>query len=330
MTGALGYIGREVLRDLKKHNFQVQAIVRTGSDISPIQNYIDNAIFWNLTNKEFSGSLPAEIDCLYHLAAGTSGSHYEMMMNSVVATENLLQAVKSSRIKRFVLVSSFSVYKLSALKAGSVLDEQCPIEDHLSWRDSYTITKVRQENLVKQLCRDFNIPLVIIRPGKIYGPSTDPIPPQLGLNIPGLFFLHIGGRNILPLTHVSNCAQAIALAGIAKGIEGEAFNIVDDDLPTQKEFIKLYKKELGRFPRKLWIPYPLFLGLAWGFEKASQKTKGNIPPVITRYRAENLWKKFRYSNQKAKDRLEWRPEITTGQGLAAVLAGLKAEGKTTH
>lgn len=319
MTGALGYLGEEVVRALHKRNMLVCAVARPGSDVKSIDALVDDIVYWDLSTKTAPVGMPDEIDVVYHIAAATQGSHFEMMMNTVVATDNLLQFLRNKKVKRLVLVSSFSVYKMASLKQGGLLDETCPVEDKFEMRDSYAITKIRQEILTKRVCAELNIPLVVVRPGKIYGPLNYPIPPQLGLRIPGICFLFIGGRSILPLTHVSNCAEAIVLAGIREGVEGEVFNIVDDDLPTQGEFMRLYKRFLGNITRRIWVPYFFFKLFALSYEIASKKTKRNIPPIISRYRADNLWKSLRYTNEKAKRELAWRPEISTKAGVETML-----------
>jgi len=323
VTGAGGYIGSQLVKILmRRKNIDVKAVVRLGSDQSRLNGFGDIIYHIDLTRKKDIKKMLEGIDIIYHLAAGTTGSHFEMMMNTVVATENLLDALKGHNIKRFVLVSSFSVYQMTALKPGAVLDENCPVESNLKARDPYTITKVRQERLVREKCEKMGIPFIIIRPGKVYGPGDNPIPPQLGLSIPGICFIYIGGSSIIPFTHVSNCTEAIYLAGVVDGIEGEAFNIVDDDLPTQKEYLRSYQKNFGKIPRKVWVPYKLFKFMAIGFEIATKKTKGNIPPVISRYRAENLWKNLHYDNTKAKTRLNWIPRIGIHEGITEMLKGL--------
>ena len=52
----------------------------------------------------------------------------------------------------------------------------------------------------------------------------------------------------LPLTFVDNCAEAIVLAGLKPGVEGEVFNVVDDELLTSRQFLKAYKKKVTAFP----------------------------------------------------------------------------------
>ncbi|CAB1055272.1 UDP-glucose 4-epimerase (EC [Olavius sp. associated proteobacterium Delta 1] len=326
VTGAGGYIGRQLVRQLAlQSDVSVNAMIRPGGDDGFLESMGATVFAADLATRQDMSAPLENVDCVFHLAAGTAGSHYEMMLNTVVATENLLQECLRQRLKRFVLVSSLSVYQMTALNAGACLDETCPVDDNLNARDPYAIVKIRQERLVRQRCTEAGLDCVVIRPGKIYGPGDHPIPPQLGLRIPGVCFLFIGGRNILPLTHVANCAEAILKGATAPGIEGEEFNIVDDNLPTQRQFLNLYKSILGRIPHRIWIPYRGFLLLAFFLETAARKTKGNIPPVISRYRAANLWKNFRYSNEKAKKRLGWTPRIDPREGIKEMLLAAKGE-----
>src|SRR5206468_3579509 len=69
----------------------------------------------------------------------------------------------------------------------------------------------------------------------------------------GSFLLMMGGRQRLPYTHVTNCARAVVLAGEVPGIEGQAFNVVDDELPTGRQLVKRYRREVGPV-RKMAIP----------------------------------------------------------------------------
>lgn len=56
----------------------------------------------------------------------------------------------------------------------------------------------------------------------------------------------MGGGNAVPLTYVDNCAEAIVLAGIRAKVEGETCKVVVDDLPTGREFLRLYQRNVHR------------------------------------------------------------------------------------
>src|SRR5205814_540195 len=156
-----------------------------------------------------------------------------------VTTRNLLDAVlRHQCLKRFVSVSSFSVYTDQKKPRRTVLDESCPIESRSELRhDAYCFAKVKQDELVIDYGKKHRIPYVIVRPGVVYGPGKQRIHGRVGLGTFGIF-LHLGGSNPVPLTHVENCSEAIALAGLKEGVEGEVFNVVDDDLPTSRQFLR--------------------------------------------------------------------------------------------
>lgn len=320
VTGATGYLGSYLIKLLVKDlNNKITAIVREGTNIDKLNYPNIKVLKCDLNNKNKLSELlkdSNELDVVFHLAAGLSGSHYELMINSVVATSNLVFALKHCIIRRFVLVSSFSVYKGTAVNKNGILNENVPVEDNIYKRDSYTATKVQQESFVQKYCNNKKIPLVIIRPGKIYGPRTDLLPPQLGIKIPGLCFLMVGGNHYLPLTHVQNCADAIYLSGVKETIKKDIFiNIVDDKLPTQKDFYHIYKKNFGRIKNLITIPDIAFKLFAFFIEFLATLSKENFPPAITIYRYENMWKPLKYNNQLAKDILGWKPQISIVDGL---------------
>src|SRR5258706_15160241 len=183
-------------------------------------------------------------------------------MNSVVTTRNLLEAsLHENRLKRFVNISSFSVYANTHKSWSRLLDESSPVETHAHLRgEAYCFAKIKQDGIVEEYGDKFGIPYVTVRPGYVYGPGNTTIPSRVGIDTFGVF-LHLGGSNTIPLTYVDNCAEAIALAGLRRGVDGDVFNIVDDDLPTSRQFLRLYKKHVKHFA-SLYVPrvvrYALF------------------------------------------------------------------------
>src|SRR5207248_5351429 len=97
--------------------------------------------------------------------------------------------------------------------------------------EPYAYAKAKQDELVRIYMRTYALPCVIVRPGVTFGPGKPRIPGRIGNSTFGVF-LHLGLSNRIPLTYVPNCAEAIVLAGLIKGIDGEVINIVDDNLPT--------------------------------------------------------------------------------------------------
>jgi nucleoside-diphosphate-sugar epimerase len=118
----------------------------------------------------------------------------------------------------------------------------------------------------------------------------------------------------MPLTYVENCAEAIVLAGLTPGIEGQEINVIDDDLPRSRHFLSRYKREVKRIS-SVPVPYSVFylFNLAW--EKYSTWSKGQLPPVFNRRACEAYYKPHTFSNRKAKDLLGWKPRVSMSEAL---------------
>jgi len=322
ITGATGFIGSRVVAELLARGFRnLICLARPSSDLARIEAVV-KAQPLGAQVEVLKGNLLSDSDCeaacrdvavIYHLAAGTGGKSFpDAFMNSVVTTRNLLDAsVRQSSLRRLVLVSSFAVY--SNRQKSRTLDESSAIEDHPEFRDAYCYAKVKQEELVKQYSKLLGGRYVIVRPGAVYGAGRDGINGRIGLGTFGLF-LHLGGSNKVPFTYVDNCASAIVLGGIVKGIDGEVFNVSDDDLPTSRQFLKEYKRHVKGFP-SVFVPHALWYGLCYLWEKYSQCSAGQLPPAFNRSHWYALWRPTRYSNAHLKRTLGWAPRVSTTEAL---------------
>jgi nucleoside-diphosphate-sugar epimerase len=247
-------------------------------------------------------------------------------MNSALTTRNLIDAfIRYGQPKRFVNVSSFAVYSTLSLKRGEPLDESCPLEDDPQERfDAYGFGKLKQEELVKEYGTKCGLPYVIVRPGYVFGPGKRELNGRVGIGTFGLF-IQVNGSNFLPLTFVDNCAEAIVLAGLKAQVDGEAFNVVDDELLTGRQFLEAYKKKV-KSCRSIRIPYFAGYGLCSLWEKYCKWSKNQLPPAFNRRRCDAEWKGNRYSNRKLKERLGWRPRVNMVQAMASFLSQFDRDG----
>jgi nucleoside-diphosphate-sugar epimerase len=328
LTGSNGFVGSALLRRLLAHGERdIRCFVRPGNDTSRIEaargEYPDAAIeicHGNLVSREDAAAGVSGVDVVYHLAATMKGSPAEIFLNSVVTSKNLLDALHG-RIKRVVLISSFGVYGVADLPPGDLVDENTPLENRPEKRDVYSHAKWRQEKLFRDYRAKHDLPLVIIRPGVIYGPGGGAMSARVGLNLFGLF-LHLGNNNLLPLTYVDNCAEAIVVAGKAPHAIGESYNVHDDDLPTAKTYLRRYRREVEKL-NYIPVPYPVMKWLSGMVERYHRYSKGQLPAIFTPYKTANLWKRHRYSNAKLKS-LGWKQIVGTEEGLARLFEYLRS------
>jgi nucleoside-diphosphate-sugar epimerase len=325
VTGASGFIGSRVLAALLENGFRkVRCLIRPSSDFTGIAALI--ARYSGTAQIEvIRGTLLSRNDCLaaakevaviYHLGARPGGRSYpDAFMNAVVTTRNLLEAsIAQKPLPRFVNVSSFAVYTNRRKPHRRLLDESCPTEQRAErCGEPYCYAKIRQDELVIEYSRKHGLPYVIVRPGVVYGPGHHSISGRIGLGTFGLF-LHLGGSNTVPFTYVDNCADAIVLAGVTRGIEHEVFNVVDDNLPSSRQFLRAYKRQVKPF-RSLYVPRfaSYLLCLLW--EKMAAASRGQLPEFVDRRAWHAYWKGSKYSNAKLKNVLGWQPRVSTREGL---------------
>ena len=205
------------------------------------------------------------------------------------------------------------VYTNTAKGRGRLLDETCATEAHPERRgDAYCFSKVKQDEIVAEYGNRFGIPVVTLRPGYVLGPGKTSIPSRVGIDTFGIF-LHLGGSNQIPFTYIDNCADAIALAGTQKAVDGDVFNVVDDDLPSSRQFLRLYKKKVRQF-KSIYLPHSVSYALCYLWERYSSWSDGQLPPVYNRRHWHVYWKNTNYSNEKLKTRLGWTPKVPIGEG----------------
>jgi nucleoside-diphosphate-sugar epimerase len=325
ITGANGFVGPRVVQSLLNLGYRnLRCFVRSTSNLTEIEQLTRRQSEARIEVQR--GNLLSLSDCIaatkdaaivFHLAAGRGEKSFpDAFLNSVVTTRNLLEATLVHKcLRRFVNISSFAVYDNMARRRSVLLDETCPLEQPAHRRgEAYCFAKVKQDDIVMDYGQRFSIPHVIVRPGYVYGPGKQAITGRVGIDTFGVF-LHLGGSNTIPFTYVENCADAIALAGVTPGVDGEIFNVVDDELPSSRQFLRLYKKNVKPF-RSFYVPHIVSYALCRLWEWYSAWSEEQLPPVFNRSRWYTNWRKTRYSNLKLKARLGWTPKISTASGLA--------------
>ncbi len=330
VTGAGGFLATALVERLLAHPpAPLRLFVRPGPKQQKLAELARRSaaeiemVVGSLTDPGDCARAVAGVDIVYHLAASARGAPAEQFLHTVVASKHLLDAiVAEQRPVKAVLVSSFSVYGVAPLGRDALLDERTPLEPHPERRDVYAQCKLRQERLFWEYRERHGVPLVVLRPGVLDGPGAAAIHPRVGLSLFGVF-LHLGGDNKLPLNHVDNCAEAIVVAGRHPEAVGEAYNTVDDDLPTCAEYLRAYRRNVEPL-RALRVPYPATLAFSGAVQRYHARSKGQLPDVFTPYKTAALWGGNRFSNDKLKA-IGYREVVSTQEGMRRTFEALKQE-----
>jgi len=333
VTGAGGFLGTSAVERLLSHGHQdIRCFLRDrgkAERLLALQESYPGAqlelCFGNLRSKADCARAVADVSLVIHLAAALKGAAAEIFADSVVASRNLLEALEARgnmpiEKTRVVLVSSFGVYGVVELGRGARIDESTPLETHPELRDTYSYSKLMQEQLFRDHQQKAGFELVVLRPGVIYGPGGGAISNRVGLQIGPVFF-HLGGRNLLPLSYVVNCAEAIVVTAIQPDSAGQVYNVHDDNLPTAARYLREYKKQVKRI-RSIRLPYFVTRMLAHRLEIYHYYSQGQLPAILTRYKVAAAWGGSRFDNAKLHA-LGWQPLVATNDAMAKSFAYLR-------
>ena len=200
----------------------------------------------DIRDLELAKKLMQDADQVVHFAAEShvdrsieGGS--EFVSTNVMGTQVLLDAAKSSNIKRFVHVSTDEVY-------GSISEGSWPEDHPLLPNSPYSASKAGSDLLVRAYNRTHKLDTVITRCSNNYGQYQFPekVMPLFitniieGRKVP----LYGNGLNVRDWLHVDDHCRGIALA-LTKGRAGEVYNIGGGTELTNVELTHKILKAMG-------------------------------------------------------------------------------------
>ncbi len=328
ITGATGLLGSHIAEQLVERGERVRALVRPGSDTRFLEELGVERVHGDLADGPSVRRAIAGAEVVYHAAAkvGDWGPWSEFQRDIIDATRHVVEACAAEGIRRLVYVSSVSAYGHPQPRPTPVTEAD-PLGSRFWFWDYYTRAKIQAERLVWQQREKTGLPVVVIRPGWIYGPRDRTSIGRMARTLAKRWVFIMGrGDNRLNTVYAGNVAQACLLAAAAPNAVGQAYNVSNDGgAITQREYFNCFADALGA-PRPRWrVPYRIAFGFAFLLEALGRLFRTRRPPFVTRYAAWLLGRSTFYSTEKAQRDLNWQPRIGYQEGIARTAQWYLAE-----
>ncbi|HVZ38190.1 MAG TPA: NAD-dependent epimerase/dehydratase family protein [Candidatus Kapabacteria bacterium] len=321
ITGATGFIGGVIARQLCQQGHHVAALVRSPSRATALQDLGVELHAGDITERESMREAMRGADGVFHVAGwyriGSRDTSRAERIN-VEGTRNVLTLMWELGVPRGVYTSTLAVFSDTH---GRMADESyyyggrhISEYDRTKWHAHY--------NVALPLMRE-GLPLVIVMPGLVYGPGDTS-------SVRETFRQYLRGK--LPMTprrtafcwaHVEDVAHAHVLA-MERGRVGEAYIIAGEPRSFIEAF-EIAEKITGvKAPRM--HPGPIAMKIM----AAIMKVLGVVLPLPPSYRAESLRTvagvTYLGSNAKARSELGYQPRSLEAGLRETLLADMRDMG----
>ena len=303
LTGATGFIGRHLLRELPKRGYRIRVLLRRPTALPPEAT---GAVVGDLARPQNMAAALAGVDAVIHSAgiahamSGVPQDDYRVL--NTEATIGLARAAEKARAKRFVFLSSIRAQ--SGPTAADVLTEARAPEP----TDAYGQSKLDAELGLAQLAIDW----VALRPVLVYGPGVKGNMAALVRLARSPYPLPLAGlpakRSLLGL---DNLAAAIDTVLAAPEPLRRPLIVADPEPLTVAAMIAAMREGLGRRPGVFPVPAALMEAAfrAMGRSEAFARLAGSL-----------------VASPAALRQLGWVPPAETRAGLAALARNPGGDG----
>ncbi|MGA9666655.1 MAG: SDR family oxidoreductase [Gallionella sp.] len=303
VTGASGFIGRQLCGELLRRGNRVRAAVRAPCRLPEGVEQVtvgsmDEATYWSAALRD--------IDIVFHLAAKIDAAKdhaadplAEFLKVNLLGTANLAQQAAAAGIRRLVYVSSIKVNG-EQTRNGQSFSEQ----DMAAPRDPYGISKWQAEQALRHIARMTGLQVVIVRPPLVYGPGVKGNFFRLMAAIDrGVPLPLAGAHNLRSMMYAGNLVDALIACASHPAAAGRTYLVSDGEDVTTAKLAEDIARALGRGSRSFYFPPGLLHALAIVLGRKEQ--------------ADRLFASLQVSNQKIRGDLGWAPPYSMEQGLCA-------------
>ncbi len=254
VTGGTGFIGGEIVRQLRARGEEVVCLARSPEKATKLRELGCELVSGDLGDEAAIRQGVQGCDAAIHAAAmyevGIPAKQRPAMWEANVAgTERVMKVALEEKVPRVVYVSTVGIFGNTRKQ---VVDESYknPETDFTSY---YEETKLEAHKIVQRMIDEQELPAIIVQPGGVYGPGdtsqvADLLEEFFAGKLPLLPFPELG----ICMSHVEDIAGGVLLT-LDKGKLGEAY-VISGPVTTMREAIETVAKVSGRKAPKRDLP----------------------------------------------------------------------------
>jgi nucleoside-diphosphate-sugar epimerase len=256
VTGATGFIGGTVARQLRERGDEVACLVRSPGKAGELTELGCELVAGDLGDRDAIRAGMEGCDGVIHAAAmyevGIPESQRPAMHEAnVVGTENVLGAAKEAGVPKIVYVSTCGAFGNTHHQIVDETYKHPGVADE-DFTSCYEQTKVEAHRLADKMIEE-GLPCTIVQPGGVYGPGDtsqlfDLLDQFLKGKMPLIPFPELG----LCLAHVEDTAAGIVLA-LDKGGTGETY-VIAGPPTTMRDAVGIVASVSGRKAPRHAVP----------------------------------------------------------------------------
>ena len=304
LTGATGFIGSAILRQLLERGYEVRTLIRPTSDQKNISGLGCEIYFGNLNDKRSIERAMKNCQILMHVAGDYriwSNNLEEITKTNVIGTQNVMIAAIASKIEKIIYTSSVATLGINS--DDTPANEKTP-SSLKSTVGTYKKSKFLAEQEVWRMIRNQSLPAVIVNPSAPIGPrDIKPTPTgQIVVKaangeIPA--FIETG----LNIVHVDDVAKGHLLA-LDSGVIGQRYILGGENL-SLKSILDLVSEFSDKSSPTISIPANVILPIAYLVQGWARITK-SPEPFVTVDGVKMAKHKMYYSSAKAELELGYK------------------------
>ncbi|TMB87694.1 MAG: NAD-dependent epimerase/dehydratase family protein [Chloroflexi bacterium] len=312
ITGGNGLLGRHLVTALLERGDTVRVLALPAENTSWLEERGVAVYRGDVRERETLAAPMLGAQGVLHLA-GMMGLWLplgEYHAVNVTGTEHACRAALAAGVRRFVHVSSWTVY---GMNLGRPASEDFPMRP---FQEPYALTKTGGDRVVQRMIAEEHLPAVIVRPGTFFGPGDQLHFGRMADRVRTGKGVVVGsGRNALPFVYVTDVVQGLLLALDRDQAAGRAYNITNDQPLTQEQFLQGIAEELGVNPPRVHVPYLALYAAGYAAERVAGVTRSTRQPVVTRLGVKLFGTDNRHSIDRARRELGYAPQVSLRDGI---------------